>query len=67
MKTSPILEYLHLIICFFMILFAITQRYYCRKAYHNKNYVKQYKIVNIITAIIMFILIVVAICKTWIF
>jgi ABC-type Fe3+ transport system permease subunit len=46
------------IICVFILLFAFTQRYFGRRAYYNRNAktVKQYRAVNIITALILFVL-----------
>jgi hypothetical protein len=52
--------HLHIIICA-VIMFGITisQRYFGKRFYENKEkeiYYKQYKIVNIITACILFIM-----------
>jgi hypothetical protein len=62
MDFSLIQHYPHLVVCFFLSLFiGITQPYYARKKYGNKNvrkYYKQHRVVNIITIAIFFIMVI---------
>lgn len=54
----------HVVICFiFMLFIAITQNYYGRKMYNNKDEksYKQYKIVTIINAALLLTLVAVGI------
>jgi uncharacterized membrane protein len=65
---SLIEKYPHLVVYLFLsIIFAVTYSYYGRKAYYNKKYYKRFRIVHIITAIILFIMIIYAACAIWIF
>ena len=48
-----------LIMVIVMITIGITQAYFGRKRYHNEKSAKQYHTLNVITAIVLFILMIV--------
>jgi uncharacterized membrane protein len=64
---SLITKYPHLVVCFFLAIFiAITQSYYGKKMYYSKDikYRKQYRIMHIISCVMLLILFVFTIASS---